>query len=476
MADMNQAFIWKYRYQSMFTTKSTSLVNEFAEQLEKSFRELQIPFDEPLIERIAVFLVRAMGTEVRDYHKPEHSLDVSRVDRPITRIAGLFHDVIYLQIDSTWKEFCAAHMDPFRPSEVYSLDIAGPLAQSKDPMLDAITTLFGFQNENHLLLAQGVNEFLSAIVFYRVLGPYLKPLDILKVVACIEATIPFRKIGNTDNASLKLKVRFDEATATAGIPPISESELDEMIVDIQKIVEKDLASFASQDLSHYLANTWSVIFENNPRLKNEYYMVSDYRKALYGVNRFLQGLDPRHMYWVRTSEIEERTEYNLRVGLIYLKMFSISLSLLEAIASCTGGDAPYETMAGARKKAREHNPLTLEALLPLTDEIHSDPEVRQVYEILLNGRGMRSRFDQKGSPLAAFLLHTLGIEKSLLLYDLAINYHENQLTSTQYLRAFPPEVLRPLLESLEHTIKTREKPLRELKAELLEPRKIAARR
>ena len=205
---------------------ATSLVNEYAEQMNRSFTDLNVAIDPISIEKIAIFLVRAMGTQVRDYHRPEHSLDVSRVDRPLPRLAALFHDVIYLQIDPTWKEFTQPYLEPFRPTEVHSLDIATALSTQKDPMLHAIAALFGFQNETHLLLTQGVNEFLSAMVFYRMMKPWLTPMNLLKGVACSEATIPFKKLASPENASLKLKARFDEATAILNLPLISDQELD----------------------------------------------------------------------------------------------------------------------------------------------------------------------------------------------------------------------------------------------------------
>ena len=58
--------------------KSPSLVAEYASLIANAFAALGHEVALEQVESLAIFLTRTMGSEARDYHRPEHSLEVAR--------------------------------------------------------------------------------------------------------------------------------------------------------------------------------------------------------------------------------------------------------------------------------------------------------------------------------------------------------------------------------------------------------------
>lgn len=443
--------------------EQTSLVNIFAQTMQESFKALNCNVSRSEVEELSIFLVRTMGADLRDYHRPEHSLEVARVKSPVARLAALFHDLIYVQVDPTWRSLSQV-IHPFVPDDLSTLNVQASLKRSNEPWLKAICMILGVEKETSLTPSKGLNEFLSAVVMYRKLAFHLEPLQLFRAIACVAATVPFLGVDTEGkNPAQRLVVRMKDAAKVLEFNELSDTFYDESVAECCQIVQTDLASFGSIEFSNYISNTWNVMYESYPPLRNTYYLISEYRKAVFGNISFLETLDSSRLFWnayAKTgnidSSLDERSNYNLRVGQIYLKTVGIMLSVLEAIALLTGGDAPYEMFMGAMKKDREHSPVTIGQFLTLLDEFPGDADSRLIYSVLKEGRQSRARFDRRESALGAYLFVELkGSAGVLEAFKKASMLHSGGITPEVFLECIPKPALRSILKALSKTVLTR---------------------
>ena len=265
----------------------------------------------------------------------------------------------------------------------------------------------GIEKERELSRFKGLNEFLSCLVFIKKLEPVISAQELIRGISCIEATIPFRK---TDSAGVspadRLGNRIRLATSKVSEVQFSDEDLATTVSECRKIGEKDLASFGSEDTAVYLSNTWSVIFENYPSLRNPYFSVSEYKNALWGTFNFLNSLEPACLYWVDGSNLNlgqkkllKNAKENLELGNRYLIAQICAVALIDAIALQTGGDAPWELFLGQARKSREHDLTDLEKLLK---KLHPKGRKKDaVCRLLENGR----EFDLDSTGRMHPLLH-----------------------------------------------------------------------
>ena len=437
-------------------TKDKSVIDNYCTQIFEAFEELKVKVPITKVESIAIEVVRAMGSEMRDYHKPEHSLDVSKVNSPIASLAAIFHDCIYIQVDPSWKTNFYSYLGNFIPTVELNLDANDVFKTENSEIRKAILVLFGMESNSDLRLNKGLNELLSAIVMEHFLSPILTVKDVLSVAACIEATIPFRNVDADGNTSAdRLKKRLNKAAQILN-ESFSEQEQINIIDWCREIVANDLASFASHRLNTFISNTWNVMNENNAALRNMYFYISEYRKAVNNVIPFLQSLDPNQMFWnspefdldYRTRVMVENAKRNLQLGIDYLKTVGLSLSILEAIAIETGGDLPYEALVGPLRRSREHMPLSVGAFLPARESRSFNEDEKAVFLILKNGRETRARFDRKDFPLGAYLYQHFKIEVIHSLWGVANEFHNGKINPKSFLEAIPNTERIEIFEAL----------------------------
>ena len=393
-----------------------SLVGAYFQLISSSFEELGKSVASNQVESLAIFLTRTMGSESRDYHRPEHSLDVARGLPPIARLAALFHDIVYVQVDPTWQSNLKPLLRPFEITNDLKVNVASTIEYNLERWLKTVAIIFGVETETELTTMKGLNEFLSTIVMINKLSPFLNESELIKAIACIESTIPFRRIDQKGlTPSDRLEARLRLAFKSSNIGQINDKFLKDIIAECRCIVEKDLASFGSETPADYLSDTWRVIFENNASVRNSFFSIIEYRKAIYGTYCFLNGLHPSFLFWINESkptsrqlELRDNAERNLKVATEYLRSNIISAAILEAIAVETGGDAPYEMFAGPLKRSREHKPVTTDLYLPeICRKSPYNDLNKSVIDLLSNGRSLRSRFDRKDSPLALYFYKSL---------------------------------------------------------------------
>ncbi|MBC7458127.1 MAG: hypothetical protein H7235_07605 [Bdellovibrionaceae bacterium] len=427
-------------------------------------------------ESLSYFLLKTMGSEARDYHRPEHPLDVSKNLFPVGQLAALFHDIVYLQVDPTWEKTLAEILYPFVPSRTFVLDVRGELNHVTDPWLKVIVALFGFENETALIPMRGLNEFLSAVVFYKKMKHFLKPEELLRGLSCIEATIPFRKTDSDGRTPAdRLKARIENIQNGPEGYFLSEPvDFDLIVTECKLLIENDLVSFGAETMDWFLSNSWNVMIENNPSLRNHFFSVSDYRKAIFGNIGFFSSLDAKNLYWTDSENLDlnhekliRRTENNLRMATEYMKAIAVSVSMVEAIAQQTGGECAYELFFGTTKKSREHSPVNMDTLIHFGPEPEMTEERLSIYKMLKHGRNTRSRFDHKTSSLSAFLYQKIPLEEFETVFGKVSQFHQGKVSADECLAVFHPQLVAHVIIFLEETALSRKGELMKMKTRFI---------
>lgn len=444
-----------------------SLVLRYSALIKSALESLNRPWSNLQCEQLAVYLLRTMGSEARDYHRPEHTLDVARLLDPVPRLAAFFHDIVYVQVDLSWHKTLRPDLGAFVPSMDHSLHLPEALKHNNDPWINAIVEIFGMEGEIEITPPRGLNEFLSAIIFYQKMKGSLEPLELIRGIACIETSILTVNETRGEAHFDKLKPRLEKALRRLGITSADKNFYGQVYRDCRSLITQDRMSFALAKPGLFLANTWDVLIENNPGLRNTFFLISEYRKAIGSTLKFLEMLSPEILFWMDLTQesdrvIRDRCATNLKVGREYLRAIRNSLLILEVIAQETGDDAPIEYFMGPIKRSREHQPVCLEDHLPQTDSKNATEFEKEVFTLLKEGRGNRSRFDRKNAPLAAFYYGATMGETRIAIERACDQWLASKSKNSDLLASLPKAFLHQILSSLEPIAKTRTQRLKML--------------
>ena len=163
-----------------------------AKLVSKVFSDLGLEGSPLFYEELSVFINHVYGTRNRTFHDVYHALEVGEGCAPIGKLAALFHDVVYIQVDRSRSPALRDCFNVFDPKEGLELKIPEEDVLTGDPWRVAITTLFGVKPGDTLKPFSGINEFLSAWVAIQKCRTHISNGDLLKLILCIEATVPFR--------------------------------------------------------------------------------------------------------------------------------------------------------------------------------------------------------------------------------------------------------------------------------------------
>ncbi|EGD79115.1 hypothetical protein PTSG_12934 [Salpingoeca rosetta] len=189
--------------------------------------------------------------------------------------------------------------------------------------------------------AQGLNEFLSCVVAVDMLAPFLDEMQLLHLCVCIEATIPFRTQHSVDMLYTRCVAVATEDLLLA--PAHAALAARRMMHSACQMAARDVGNFAYADTRGFLANTWKLLPELNPALRDtKAIAVQDWMAALagnWGFFGFLQhnpALIFPHFDGCRTPEqqqqLEEQAVRNLQRGRAYLGARLLSASIVHALA------------------------------------------------------------------------------------------------------------------------------------------------
>ncbi len=423
------------------------------------------------LENTAELIIQAMTGTWRNFHTPEHIFEVGSGGDAIEVLSALFHDMVYVQVDQASSLNISSYLTPFiKEVRNGELVIRSEQEIAPDHMFDIDCTIFGMQKGQVLSPFAGQNEFLSGLIAAKCLKPMLPENVIAEIIACIEATIPFRSPspgGQTCSEMLfdRLEVanqKFDFGWNT-----------DQRIAIVKRAVRlsnRDVENFAAPQSADFLDNTWNLLPETNHELSNgSSYSVVGYRKSLQKMEGFMNFLKPEAVFHQFHGEPEDQaykemvinTRKNLEVSKLYLGSKLFTIALLEALSYRLGKTIPVSTMMGEHPSSGMKVAALADFLpdIPLSKKLETPMEV-EVFEILNKGRNKESRYDIKNSPLATLIVKHLGFSGIMESLKQAKEFFNGNFTPEEFLKKCDPEIVEIVTGALLQLFESRKAALR----------------
>lgn len=423
-----------------------------------ALERLGIAAEHARLTPVAELIVQTMTGPWRYFHTPDHIFEVGGHEDAIEVLAALFHDIVYVQVDRGIHFNLAHFLTPYVEQDEERLRVrhADELPQG-DAELALVFEIFGFSPGQVLSPFGGQNEFLSAIVAARVMRPWLPLRSLAQVVACIEATIPFRRPSEQGvTVSDRLCDRLRAASARFGLE-LGEEEIRDTVMRSVRLSNRDVGGFGESS-ARFLDNTWSLLPETNPHFKNpNSYTAREYRSSLQKTAAFLESLDPEvifrrfhgepdeHAY----RQLVERARHNLAVGRLYLGAKLVTMALLEALSRRLGPDVPLTLMLGQLPTSGEPAG-RLADLLPVPARPHTPDNLveEEVFDLLDKGRTRESEYDLRNSPMSVFLVHAIGFDGIRRELARAHAFFAGALAPEDYLAGGPTEAIDGLVRGM----------------------------
>lgn len=423
-----------------------------------ALQRLGIAADHARLTPVAELIVQTMTGPWRYFHTPDHIFEVGGHEDAIEVLAALFHDIVYVQVDRGIHFNLAHFLTPYVEQDEDRLRVrhAGELPQG-DTELALVFEIFGFAPGQVLSPFGGQNEFLSAIVAARVMRPWLPPRLLAQVVACIEATIPFRRTSEQGvTVSDRLCERLRAASARFGLE-LGDAEILETVTRSVRLSNRDVGGFGESS-ARFLDNTWSLLPETNTHFKNpNSYTAREYRSSLQKTAAFLESLDPEVIFRRfhgepderAYRELVERARHNLAVGRLYLGAKLVTMALLEALSRRLGPDVPLTLMLGQLPASGEPAG-RLADRLPEPERQHTPANLveEEVFDLLDKGRTRESEYDLRNSPMSVFLVHAIGFDGIRRELARAHAFFAGALSPEDYLAGGPTEAIDELVRGM----------------------------
>lgn len=358
------------------------------------------------IERWAVAVHQALSSRAREFHTHQHVLELVRDADAIETIAALYHDIVYVQVDLDVPTHYAELLRPLLERDPET-DHGWRLLPhcGSDPTAKDVLHIFGCKPGQVLTPFTGLNELASGLVAAKELEGVLTREQILAVLACIEASIPFR-----DGEAVQLR---DRLTALG----LGAEEIGVMVRRATRLSNNDVGNFADPDPARFLDNTWKLLPETNPSLHTPTtYSVRDYRVALMKMEGFLSKLPPERVFHTwggepTQAEHQRRIDAaarNIDLAVRYMRCKLYSSTVVEALAYESGGDGPLPYFIGGTPEVGGPAMKRLEQFLPTPVSAPADQLDPVLRQLLQGGRTTSSSFDIAPSPVADFLYVSLG--------------------------------------------------------------------
>ena len=436
------------------------------EKLIWATEQLGVKVGEAQLSKIAELIVQAMSGPWRYFHTPAHIFEVGGSENAIEVLAALFHDLVYVQVDCSINLNLTYYIAPFIREVREKLLIREQAELPADTMFEIVATVFGFVPGQALSPMAGENEFLSSLVTAKVLEPFLSPDLIVQIVACIEATIPFRpKSDRGLTASDRLYLRLTKTNNQFNLG-LTEGEIRQTLKRSVRLANRDVGGFARSSSARFLDNTWSLLPETNHHLKNTgSYTVRKYRIALEKMEGFLNFLKPELIFSQFEGEPDEptyqgllrRARKNLAVGRLYLGSKLVTIALLEALSRRLGKDIPLAMMVG-ELPASGFSVVRLKDFLPAYIPNAYRPKTdleSEVLELLEKGRCQTSTYDLQDSPLTTFMVKSIGFDEIRYLGEQAKKFFQGTVSAEEFLAECSADVLRTITDAVSKLMDSR---------------------
>ena len=426
-------------------------------ELKLSIAALGGDAESPKLPGVAALIIQSMTGEWRSFHTPDHIFEVGAGGSPTEVIAALFHDLVYVQVDSGINLNLSRYLTPFLQEEsgVLSIQVQEGL---QDSDFEMCLQLFGFSQGQKLSPFAGQNEFLSALVAVKALKGILSLAQLVKIAACIEATIPFRgPVAPDKTCSQQLAERLHVISDHYGLH-FSTAEIDQVVMEAVSVANRDVGNFASEDPADFLSNTWNLIPETNHELAQiNVFTVKGYRNSLQKMEGFLSFLQSPTVFRQYLTEpvdaeyakMQQNCARNLEIARIYLRAKLISIGLLEAMSMRLGRNTSLAALMGKLPNEGDDN-MQLETHLPQV-EVPYQPQTPQevlVMDLIHRGRSAETHYDVKHSPVADYMIKQMGFQPMMALLEPCREFFKDPSRDQALLDACDPVVLKGISAAL----------------------------
>jgi hypothetical protein len=449
-------------------------INRFIQLLGASFDALNAKVSIEQVEHMAVLIHSAMESPRRHYHCSDHALRMCEGMNPRQVLAASFHDIVYIQLDDGFPPRVADLLRSVARRQGDEMLLRD--CDSGDGALQLCLDLFGFQPGQALPLFRGMNEFFSAVVAARMLHPHITLADLIAVIACIEATVPFRgpePDGRDCSLALAGRVRTQ---ARNGLGLADGPELERFVSGVMaeaiSMANRDVVGFAEPNPARFVSATWLLIEESNAPLASVgVYTLQDYRGALSRMQGFLDSLQAERVFshYAGQPSPEEFVRLTAAAGTnigfasAFLRLKITSISIIEALARATGGNGPVSMFLGDIR-SNHGVPERIEDYLPVgPDTPGLDAHVLQVLE---KGRPEDSKNDLTISPLTAYMYRCLGPEASAIALRNARRMVDAEISPIEFLATLAPDMVHTIIDACARIAISRSERLQALKAQL----------
>ncbi|MEB3278359.1 MAG: hypothetical protein VKK42_05485 [Lyngbya sp.] len=413
------------------------------QKLAWAMQQLDLAVERQELAKITELIVQTMTGPWRYFHTPEHIFEVGGSEDAIEVLAALFHDVVYVQVDQSVNFNLTYYIVPFVRQAGEHLVIRDASELPSDSSFEMVMRVFNFSPGQTLSPLEGQNEFLSALVAAKVLEPFLPSKFILQIVACIEATIPFRT-PNTEGLSNSdiLYRRLQTITQQLGLK-LTQEDLKATIIRSVRLSNRDVGSFAHPNPARFLDNTWNLLPETNHHLKySSSYTINQYRTALQKMEGFLNFIKPEvifHQFQGYPEDeiyhhLVDRARKNIEVGRLYLGSKLFTIAFLEALSLRFGRVIPVSTLMG-EMPTENFVAASLVDFLPEISHPHQPKNEleQQVLTLLDKGRTQSASYDIKNSPLATYMVKSMGFDEIRHQRNRAQEFFQNVISAEEFL-------------------------------------------
>ena len=407
----------------------------------QAFERLGVSSSKQKARKLALNIQLAMSAHGRNYHNLDHVFSFVDPDDPICTLAAMYHDVVYYQVDQGFTPEILAIIIPY----IYDLEGEFYISrniQEKDHLIWMTLDIFNLKAGQKLTSVDALNEFLSALVLVRELGDIVEVKDLMRMIVCIEATIPFRgknKAGLTPFEVMAKRLRNIARKYCS--TPLKSHDIENTVKASVIFSNKDIGNFSEPDPARFLDNTWKLLPETNAALRDrDAYSIRAYRLALQKMRAFMMFVKPElvfNQYHGVPSDKEYRDMLdiagaNIVIAREYLKIRLVAIAVLEALAQASGGDTPLSIFMGDLSDQAGNSP-RIEDFLPDIQTpawVDQAPIIRDLLEV---GRASESNFDTRNSRLSLFVFKSLtpeGIDKAL---GIAQEYFSGNIKPEEFL-------------------------------------------
>lgn len=436
------------------------------ESLTWAIEQLQGEANSKQLEIIANLIIQTMTGPWRFFHTPEHIFEVGGAEDAVEVLAALFHDLVYVQVDQGVSVNISCYISAFVKEESKQLIIREQSELRPDRMFELAASIFGFSAAQPLSPMAGQNEFLSAVIAAKALEPLLSPSVIAEILTCIEATIPFRPKNEAGiSACDRLYTRLGMVNQEFNLG-WSETKILDIVKRAVRVANRDVENFASSSSAHFLDNTWNLLPETNHHLATpNSYTVHGYRTSIQKMEGFMNFLKPEIVFQQFRGEPDaatyqmliENTQRNLEAAKLYLGAKLVSIAIIEALSFRIGRDIPISTMMGELPSPDYSTP-QLEHFIPEVSRYHL-PETeleREVLELLEKGRSSDSTYDVKNSPIATYVVKSVGFSAVRELIGHAKEFFKGAITPEEFLDRCDASVVQTVTSGVIQLFRSRE--------------------